>query len=87
MTVGGFCEYNSTVHEFVHKAAVAIADAQRRGGKGGTRRELVGAVKLRLRRTLAVGAWADLHRAARARMQVIDPSPAQLTGYKAKPAG
>ena len=77
VAVGGFCEYNSTVHEFVHKAAIAIADAQRGGGRGGSRRERVGAVKLRLRRTLAVGAWADLHRAARARMQVIDPSPSQ----------
>ena len=75
MTAGGFCEFNNTVHEFVDKAARAIADAQRGRGGGGSRRERVGAVKLRLRRTRAVGAWADLHRAARARMQVIDPSP------------
>ena len=34
VAVGGFCEYNSTVHEFVHKAAIAIADAQRGGGRG-----------------------------------------------------
>ena len=74
--VGGFCEYNDTVHEFVQAAAEAIA-ARNRSRSGGTYRQRVAAVRLRLRRQLAVGGWADWHRAIIARLPVVQPSASQ----------
>ena len=74
--VGGFCEYNNTVHEFVQAAAEAIA-TRNRSGSGGTFRRRVAAVRLRLRRQLAVGGWADWHRAITARLPMVQPSESQ----------
>ena len=37
VTVGGFCEFNHVVHEFVEQATRAIVDARRMRGRGGGR--------------------------------------------------
>ena len=77
VTVGGFCEFNHVVHELVEQATRAIVASRRMRGRGGGRGAQVRAVRTRLRRTLAAGAWADWHRALVARLQMIDPSPSQ----------
>jgi len=77
VTVGGFCEFNHVVHELVEQATRAIVGSRRMRGRGGGRGAQVRAVRTRLRRTLAAGAWADWHRALVARLQMIDPSPSQ----------
>ena len=68
--VGGFCEFNDVVHDFVERAAREVV--LREGGE-------VGEVRRRFRRLLARGAWKDWHRAIVARMQMGDPSPSQAT--------
>ena len=77
VTVGGFCEFNHVVQDLVEQATRAIVGSRRLRGRGGGRGAQVSAVRTRLRRTLAAGAWADWHRALVARLQVIDPSPSQ----------
>ena len=71
------CEFNHVVHEMVEQATRAIVGSRRMRGRGGGRGAQVRAVRTRLRRTLAAGAWADWHRALVARLQMIDPSPSQ----------
>ena len=52
--VGGFCEFNDVVHDFVERAAREVV--ARVGGERGK-------VRRRMRRGLAKGAWKDWHRA------------------------